>query len=236
MKTLNTYKFTYFFVFLLVIVACDNSVTPPIEKHSDIELSKFTNDDTFKELMSEIEEFVETQSKDFRSLSDIEKSIYQKRIIKYSRALNLRPSKENLDKFTNHIGFPNTNEFIRFYNNQKLKLNKLMEKYPTIKELDSAGKKKLFTNAALKYYEESLLGKSSSNCSQILEAEKTRILGIAVGAVLACGATSAGLSTIITPIGGGAFYGACVGAVYATMNAELELAELEFQECIADMK
>ncbi|MDR9417781.1 hypothetical protein [Gracilimonas sp.] len=158
------------------------------------------------------------------------------------KLMNLKPigeefiSKEVETSKIKLLGFNDYSEYNKLIESNLMLYNNLEKEFPLFGKMDSKSKGEYFKKAIGSFINEHYenANKLKANCSAVYSAEKQKILATATGALLACGATAAGLSTILSPVGGGAFYGACAGTVYSVMNAELELAEIEYEEYLQE--
>jgi len=205
-------------------------------KNDKPKVENFASSKTFKDLVNITEKTIRIQSEHFRSLDKEERKTYQNKLQELTSNLSQNESKENLMKFVDHSGFKSLDQYLGMIERQQELVKNLRAEYPGFANLEKKEQKKLLREGT-DILQRKAVDKESmptmTSCSSELENKKKQILSTSTQKLVGCGAAGAAASSVGTPLGGGVVYGICAGAVYAEMNAKLDQAQAEYEECIS---
>lgn len=206
-----------------LFISCEESIVNQNSIPSDEELALNNN---FIELtnitVAEVERFENflhsLQKNDRRRISSELKKIEN----------NVHP--DQLKVFSKIVS--SNDEFIRYTENRNSVVKKIFEDYPSLDNLDKDQLEEKFISATrqiLSSRNKIYANLGVGNCTQIYNAELQSATASSIVMLVGCGA--AGGATV-NPVTGGAIYGLCSGAVYAWLDAQVEIAEAEYENCI----
>lgn len=143
---------------------------------------------------------------------------------------------ENNEQLDQDNGFSNlvsnNDEYIEYTDTKNSILKRIFEDYPALQDLDEKQLEEKFISAAkhqLSGRIDLVANSGVGNCSQIYDAEVQSATASSIVMLVGCGAAGGATAN---PVSGGAIYGLCSGAVYSWLNAQLSIAEAEYENCI----